>query len=76
MMHLHLTQGANMSQFVPSKYVLERYDISRSSLYRWQEDPSVSFPRPSKIGAKLYWRQSDLDAFDNRVASKKNGGKK
>lgn len=62
-----------MSQLNSSKQVLERYDISRSSLYRWQEDKKVSFPRPIKIGAKLYWRESDLDAFDQAKGLKIEG---
>lgn len=57
-----------MAQYCSSKDVQARYKISRSSLYRWQDDPEVGFPVPVKIGHRILWRDSDLDAFDARLA--------
>ena len=61
--------GAMMTKFKTSREVLERYKISRSSLYRWQENPDIRFPKPLKIGHRLLWREADLLAFDERIAA-------
>ncbi|MEY8840377.1 helix-turn-helix transcriptional regulator [Cribrihabitans sp. XS_ASV171] len=57
-----------MTQFISSSQVQARYNISRSSLYRWQENPEIRFPAPLKIGHRILWRETDLDAFDARIA--------
>ena len=57
-----------MSKYLTSNEVQDRYKISRSSLYRWQENPEIGFPAPMKIGARILWREAELDAFDARIA--------
>lgn len=59
-----------MTTFRTSNEVQDRYKISRSSLYRWQENPEIGFPSPIKIGHRILWREADLDAFDQRIAAK------
>ena len=58
-----------MTTHVSAKTVQERYNISRSSLYRWQDNPEIGFPKPIKIGHRILWREADLDAFDQRIAA-------
>lgn len=58
-----------MTNYLAANQVQERYQISRSTLYRWQEDDSIRFPAPVKIGHRILWRESDLEAFDARIAS-------
>ena len=58
-----------MTTHVSAKTVQERYNISRSSLYRWQDNPEIGFPKPIKIGHRILWRETDLDAFDQRIAA-------
>ncbi|QTN34842.1 helix-turn-helix transcriptional regulator [Cognatishimia activa] len=62
------TTGNIYMVYLSSNQVQERYQISRSSLYRWQDEPSIGFPRPVKVGHRILWRDSDLDAFDARLA--------
>ncbi len=57
-----------MTQYLSSNQVQEHYKISRSSLYRWQDDPTIRFPRPLKIGHRILWRDIDLEDFDARMA--------
>lgn len=57
-----------MTQYNSFKEVIQRYRASRSSIYRWVSDPAVGFPEPVKIGHRVLWRDSDLDAFDARLA--------
>ncbi len=61
--------GVKMTIFLSSGEVQTRYRISRSSLYRWQENPEVKFPAPIKVGHRILWREADLDAFDQRIAA-------
>ncbi len=58
-----------MAQYLTSRDVQKRYKLSRSSLYRHQEDPQIGFPKPVKIGYRILWREADLDAFDSRIAA-------
>nr|WP_045686740.1 helix-turn-helix domain-containing protein [Roseovarius sp. BRH_c41] len=58
-----------MTQYLTSNEVQDRYKISRSSVYRWQENPEIGFPAPMKIGARILWREAELDAFDARIAT-------
>ncbi|WP_410901543.1 helix-turn-helix transcriptional regulator [Rhodovulum sp. FJ3] len=59
-----------MAQYLTSRDVQKRYKLSRSSLYRYKEDPQIRFPKPIKIGHRILWREADLDAFDQRIAAK------
>ena len=58
-----------MTLFRTSREVRERYKISRSSLYRWQANPEIGFPKPIKIGHRTLWRESDLVALDEWIAT-------
>jgi len=51
-----------------SKAVQRRFHISRSTLYRWIDDPEIAFPSPVRIGSRVLWREADLAAFDERIA--------
>lgn len=61
-----------MTQFISSNQVQARYNISRSSLYRWPDNPAIGFPKPVKIGHRILWREADLEAFDARIAASQN----
>lgn len=53
--------------YLSSHQVQARYQISRSSLYRWMEDAEIRFPKPLKIGHRVLWCSEDLSAFDSRL---------
>ncbi|MFN3213744.1 MAG: helix-turn-helix transcriptional regulator [Henriciella sp.] len=55
-----------MNIFLASNEVESRYKISRSTIYRWIQNPNIQFPEPIKIGHRNLWRAIDLDNFDNR----------
>lgn len=57
-----------MTAYQSCREVQKRYSVSRSSLYRWQTNPEIGFPAPVKIGHRILWRDTDLDAFDARMA--------
>ncbi|MDU9002762.1 helix-turn-helix transcriptional regulator [Sedimentitalea todarodis] len=58
-----------MTRYLAATQVQERFQISRSTLYRWQVCQTVAFPRPVKIGHRILWREADLTAFDEKLAT-------
>ena len=57
-----------MTRYFSAAQLQRRYDVSRSTLYRWQDDPKIRFPEPLKIGRRILWRDCDLNDFDDRMA--------
>lgn len=44
--------------------VLARFGVGESSLWRWQRDPRMSFPRPVRIGVRAVgWYDDELDQW-------------
>lgn len=46
--------------------VMARYKISDMTLWRWENDPALNFPKPMKIRKRRFWRLGDLTTFDAR----------
>ena len=40
--------------------------VSRNTLFRWQRDPELEFPRPVVIRGRRYWRIEELAAWEDR----------
>tara|TARA_R110000868_G_scaffold35458_5_gene127091 strand:- start:1076 stop:1273 length:198 start_codon:yes stop_codon:yes gene_type:complete len=38
-------------------------NISDMTLYRWLNDPRLSFPKPIVIQNRRYWREEDVDRW-------------
>lgn len=38
-------------------------DVSDMTIHRWLNSPALNFPRPIYIGARRYWRESDVLAW-------------
>lgn len=38
-------------------------DISDMSLWRWLNNPDLSFPKPIYIGRRRYWKEADVLAW-------------
>jgi predicted DNA-binding transcriptional regulator AlpA len=48
-----------------AKKVREHFgDISDMTLWRWQNDPKLAFPKPIYIRGRRFWRWSDLTAWE------------
>ncbi len=45
--------------------VRKRYGVSRMSIDRWLHDEALAFPRPLVIRRKLYFKESDLIAWED-----------
>ena len=49
--------------------VAQRFSISSMSLWRWMHDAHLNFPRPVRIRARNYWRQSEIDEWERKLAA-------
>ena len=39
------------------------------TLWRWLQDESLGFPKPTKIRQRRYWDADDIEAFRVRMVS-------
>jgi predicted DNA-binding transcriptional regulator AlpA len=51
-------------RLLPDHKVLDRYSISPMTLWRWDRDPGLNFPKPIRIRGRKYRDESELNAFD------------
>jgi predicted DNA-binding transcriptional regulator AlpA len=47
--------------------VRQRFSISTMGLHRWLRDERLQFPKPVKIRERLFWRISDIEAFEHKL---------
>jgi hypothetical protein len=47
-----------------SKVAKERYGVSAMTLWRWDRDPELNFPKPIRIRGRKYRDADELDGFD------------
>lgn len=50
--------------FFTTRQVMERYHISPATLWRWANDPALSFPPPLKIGNKKLYALKAIEAWE------------
>jgi predicted DNA-binding transcriptional regulator AlpA len=51
-------------QYLPRKAVRERYGISGMTLWRWERDVRLRFPKPIQINGRLYQSLSALEEWE------------
>ena len=37
--------------------------VSDMTLWRWNKDPALNFPRPIRIQKRRYWREAEIAAW-------------
>jgi hypothetical protein len=65
--HLAIASEAD-DPLVPDPQVLERYGITAMTLWRWDRDPELGFPKPIYIRLRKYRRLSQLVAWERQRA--------
>jgi predicted DNA-binding transcriptional regulator AlpA len=52
-------------QYLTRKKVLERFGgISPMTLWRWEHDEKLGFPKPISINGRKFYDHDELEAFD------------
>lgn len=60
--------------FLSGPDVQLRYRRSHVTIWRWQRDRNLGFPRAIQINGLNYWRLSDLEAWESALQSSSNNG--
>lgn len=50
--------------YLSGPQVQERYGVTKMTLWRWCENPSMGFPQPLRINGRKYFDVTELDAWD------------
>jgi hypothetical protein len=61
--------SSSNKQLLPDSKVRERYSVSAQTIWRWDHNPELGFPRPIRINGRKYRDQAELDKFDARHAA-------
>lgn len=64
-----MTKREKNDEFLTGPQVQRRYQRSHVSIWRWRHDPALNFPTPLRINRLLYWRLSDLEAWERDQAA-------
>jgi hypothetical protein len=51
-------------RLLPDPIVCRRYGVCSMTLWRWDHDPNLKFPKPVRIRGRKYRDQDELNAFD------------
>ena len=59
--------------FLNGKALAELLGISPMTLYRWEQDERLGFPKPSRVYDRKFWRRSEIFAWmaKRKVSPKK-----
>jgi predicted DNA-binding transcriptional regulator AlpA len=53
---------------MPAKEVRALFGgVSQMTLWRWLQDESLGFPKPTMIRGRRYWDADSVEAFRNRM---------
>jgi hypothetical protein len=54
-------------EYLTGVEVERRYKRSPQTRQRWSKDPELGFPKAMKIKNKLFYRKSEIEAFERRM---------
>jgi len=54
--------------YLTGPQVRARYSVSEMTLYRWQNDLKVDFPKPMKVNTRNFWLLADLVKWERARA--------
>ena len=59
-------------EFVTSKAAAEMISVSEMTIYRWEQDPDLKFPQPSRVFRRKFYFRPDLIAWMKKRAANKS----
>lgn len=57
-------------KLIPDPQVCHRYQVTPMTIWRWDHDPRLAFPKPIYIRGRKYRDERELDAFDELCREK------
>ena len=58
-------------RLVPDPQVCRRYGVHTSTLYNWDRDEKLGFPKPVRINGRKYRVEDELNEFDAARAAER-----
>jgi predicted DNA-binding transcriptional regulator AlpA len=58
-------------RLVPDAEVTRRYSIHISTLYNWDRNPKLGFPKPIRINGRKFRDEAELNKFDRTRAAER-----
>jgi predicted DNA-binding transcriptional regulator AlpA len=66
--------GQADDKYVTSRQVRDELGgVSDMTLWRWENDPELGFPKPIRINRRRYWRAAEISAFMAHQAAGQQG---
>jgi predicted DNA-binding transcriptional regulator AlpA len=62
---------AMTKKLIPDPEVCRRYGIHSSTLYNWDHNPELKFPKPVRINNRKFRAEHELDEFDQARADER-----
>ena len=50
--------------------MIEKFSITKRTLHRWSKT-TLNFPKPFKVGRRLLWKRSEVEAYIESLESTK-----
>jgi predicted DNA-binding transcriptional regulator AlpA len=63
-----------MTELLPDSLVAKRYGVSSMTLWRWDRDSELNFPKPIRIRGRKYRYAEELAEFDARRVAARDAG--
>lgn len=52
---------------LPAKEIRAMFNVSTMTIWRWLQDESLGFPKPTVIRNRRYWDAEEMEAFRERM---------
>ena len=59
-------------RYLPDPQVCKRYKVTGMTLWRWDHDPELGFPKPIRINRRKYRDHAELEAWERERAAGSN----
>lgn len=56
------------NRFLTGPQVQQRYGISEMTMWRWEKNRDLSFPKPMRVGRRKFYREDELTAWERERA--------
>jgi|RhiMethySRZTD1v2_1073278.scaffolds.fasta_scaffold4843472_2 predicted DNA-binding transcriptional regulator AlpA len=70
---MHQQDDSTGRRYLPDPQVCRRYGVTAMTLWRWDHDPSVNFPKPIRINRRKYRDEAELEAWERQRAALAHG---
>jgi predicted DNA-binding transcriptional regulator AlpA len=67
--HVTMTE----KKLIPDPQVCRRYGVSGMTIWRWDRNPELNFPKPIRINRRKYRDEAELESWERERAAQRDG---